>query len=384
MTAPLPTIASESSTAEPVAATTAIAWHPGSAPAADQPRNVSTSPKIECIQHFRFVAACLVILFHSDLHLTRLYGGDFDPVGVAASGTDLFLVMGGFMLVHASYGKPGDGWSFLWQRLVRVAPLYWLVTIAMVALYLIAPQMFKTTRLEWPHVLASLAFLPYPHPVLGIDRPFLVPGWVLNYFVFFYVLFAPLRARPVNVQVGAMVAMLASLIALRSAFPHESRYLDFYGAPVVADCIIGLVVVLIYHNVKRMPAPFLVLAACTGAVIVALGMASGVSAGHDRVLYWGMAGGLFLLVCLYVERQGRWLRSPLLRRLGGASFSIFLSGNFTLTMIATALQHSHAASVIGRSGASVLLMVGAIAGGIVLHELVEIPLLQLLRPGRST
>jgi hypothetical protein len=53
--------------------------------------------------------------------------------------------------------------------------------------------------------------------------------------------------------------MLVALMVLRHAYPHENRYLDFYGAPVVWDCVIGLIVVFVYRNVARIPATMLLM-----------------------------------------------------------------------------------------------------------------------------
>ena len=79
------------------------------------------------IDGLRAVAVLPVILFHAGF---TIFSGGF--VGV-----DVFFVISGFIMVHASarlFGKPGARAEFLRRRLVRIAPLYWLVTTAFLLL----------------------------------------------------------------------------------------------------------------------------------------------------------------------------------------------------------------------------------------------------------
>lgn len=174
------------------------------------------------------------MLFHSDLYLTRLFGGEYAPPGFGAGGTDAFFAVAGFMLVYANVSKSDGALRFFLRRLLRLAPLSWLMTICMLVLLLVLPDLFTTTRFEWRH-LSSLLFLPYPHPVLGVQQPFLFPGWVLNYFVFIAVVFAALYKLPMAVRVWAMIGLFSMLQTLALTFPHTNRLLDFYGSPMVIE-----------------------------------------------------------------------------------------------------------------------------------------------------
>src|SRR3569833_1259432 len=115
--------------------------------------------KIESLSQLRVVAATLVVLFHADMYLTRLYGGAFSPPGIGTAGTDFFLVLGGFILVYTNAGKSEGGLHFLFHRFLRLAPLYWVMTGAMGVLLLVLPQVFSTTRFLWQHFISSLLFL---------------------------------------------------------------------------------------------------------------------------------------------------------------------------------------------------------------------------------
>ena len=138
----------------------------------------------------RCVAAALVVLYHTDLQLWRLSdAAHIQSAGFGAAGTDMLFVISGFTMVYISHGKHLRFSDFMLRRVARIAPLYWLLTLCMLAAFLCAPSLFNNTTVEIKHFIASLAFVPATHPVLGIQRPFLVPGWALNIIAFFYLLF---------------------------------------------------------------------------------------------------------------------------------------------------------------------------------------------------
>ncbi|MFX8354845.1 hypothetical protein ABTL90_19105, partial [Acinetobacter baumannii] len=82
------------------------------------------------------------------------------------------------------------GLAFLRDRLLRIAPLYWTLSLLMVVLLLTMPQLAQTSKFDARHALLSFLFSPAMHPVLGHYWPLIVPGWTLNYEMFFYVIFA--------------------------------------------------------------------------------------------------------------------------------------------------------------------------------------------------
>jgi exopolysaccharide production protein ExoZ len=334
--------------------------------------------KIESIRHLRVFAAVLVVLFHSDMYLTRLYGGAFSPPGFGTAGTDFFLVLGGFILVYTNVGKSDGPFRFLLRRLLRLAPLYWFMTAAMVLLLLMLPDVFTTTRFEWRHFVSSLLFLPYPHPVLGVLQPFLFPGWVLNYFIAFAAVFAALYRLPMTTRIGAMIALFSMVQILALMFPNENRFLDFYGFPIAIDFEVGMLVAVLYLSDVQIPATGLLLALAASAALVALGTHLGVAKGASRTVYWGTSAAGILMASVFVERRWGWPRIEILSRLGDASYAVYLSGIFSLSLVSHALQKLQLIPQVGRGTALMLFMAAAFAGGFVVHNLIEMPLTTFL------
>lgn len=147
----------------------------------------SQSEKFYSVQILRGLAALLVVLGHTLQHPIA------EPpriLGVfGAYGVSIFFVISGFIISYINAGRFAPV-SFLWRRIIRVVPLYWICTIflAFCAIYL--SSLFKSTSFTPDYLIRSLAFLPVLVPgTLDDWRPLLKPGWSLNYEMFFYLLF---------------------------------------------------------------------------------------------------------------------------------------------------------------------------------------------------
>lgn len=146
--------------------------------------------RLDAIQIMRLFAASLVVFDHTLVNL--MFGGQMtENLSFAyrsgGFGVYVFFVISGFVMAHSMYDKFGaDGVtaSFMKRRLIRIVPLYWLITLAIAAKALIFTG--ETNPL---HVFLSLSFIPYMadngevHPLNGV-------GWTLNYEMLFYLIFA--------------------------------------------------------------------------------------------------------------------------------------------------------------------------------------------------
>jgi exopolysaccharide production protein ExoZ len=76
-----------------------------------------------------------------------------------ASGVDVFFVTSGFiMTLTGARLAPGE---FVVRRLVRIVPLYWLLTTVLVIVALLLPGLFRTTVLTPAAYVGSLLFIPF-------------------------------------------------------------------------------------------------------------------------------------------------------------------------------------------------------------------------------
>ena len=136
----------------------------------------------------RGIAATLVVLFH--LQGASLSEG-FDPgllrwFSGGEAGVDIFFVLSGFVIFHATLGKQDrSAGPFLRQRFWRIVPTYWAV-LALTFLALAAYSLLRQDWANWPDFqtfLISALLLPLPGQVMAV-------AWTLTIEAVFYVLFA--------------------------------------------------------------------------------------------------------------------------------------------------------------------------------------------------
>jgi exopolysaccharide production protein ExoZ len=163
----------------------------------------SPSANFLTIQAPRAVAALLVVL----LHAFETWGERVDPAapGVSwdngAAGVDIFFVISGFVMVISSQrlvDRPGAWLTFLRHRVVRIVPLYWLLTTVKILAVVLLGGVVLRTGLDFNFVAASYLFLPVIDTA-GHFRPVLPVGWTLTYEFLFYLFFAAALAMRVDV-----------------------------------------------------------------------------------------------------------------------------------------------------------------------------------------
>jgi exopolysaccharide production protein ExoZ len=317
----------------------------------------------------------LVVLYHTDLQLSRLSGGTHAAsAAFGATGTDLLFVISGFIMVYTCRdGRIGLG-EFLLRRFARIAPLYWLFTLFMLAIFLAAPALFKSTAFDAKHFLASLVFVPCQHPVLGLQQPFLVPGWSLNYFAFFYLLFGSFLFLPSIPRVAAVGGILCVLAGLRWMFPRTSTLLDFYGAPFILDYLLGMLVASVFLLRKSVSLKLIAMVAAISSAVFVAGTLRGLSAGYERFLFLGVPDAGLLFAVLFVESEFGWWNPYVVAQLGEASFAIYLSHVFALSAVSNVIGAAGLFPVLGPAVTQVLLLLSAVALGLWTNAFVERPL----------
>jgi exopolysaccharide production protein ExoZ len=164
--------------------------------------------KLGTIQHLRAVAALGVVFYHASSQVT---GGHSDYVRMGAAGVDLFFIISGFIMWVTAIARDEPPGRFALKRLIRIVPLYWLITTAVLLLVLAKPDLMRSASLNLTHIASSYGFIAWPHP-RSAHRfwPLVIPGWTLNYEMLFYAivaiaLFLPRRARLLTIAAPAVI-----------------------------------------------------------------------------------------------------------------------------------------------------------------------------------
>lgn len=285
------------------------------------------------IQYLRGFAAMLVVFHHSILQLPPLRAA-YEYIDFGQAGVDIFFVISGFVIYVSTYGRSMSPVDFLRRRIARVAPLYWLATILVVALALAAPRLFATTLVTPQNVATSLLFIPaYSEAFPDRIWPLLVPGWSLNFEMFFYVLFALTMLAPATLRVRLIGGTIAILVTLGFILSPRSAIPATYTNPHMLEFLIGVILGGFWSRARSGP--------CIPDAWWSIGMLPlGVTLllvspiqplpGHSGIGQWALPAALIVWGALGLERRLRGRPMPTLQALGDASYSLYLSHLFTL------------------------------------------------------
>jgi exopolysaccharide production protein ExoZ len=328
------------------------------------------SHTIEGIQYLRGIAACMVAAHHAMSH----FGADvaWDDI-FGARRVDLFFVISGFIMAYTTRrfdpngDRPAQAWSFLVQRFFRIVPLYWIALA-------VACRGFFLNGTADAGVLQDFLFFPRFNPTAPEHIwPWLIPGWTLNYELFFYVVFAASmllgrwRKAAVALTLGALV--LAGLVVAPSTAPGI-----FYTSTVLLEFALGIgVYSAMRHGVAQRPLlvwPALVFGATVLVFDESPDALRGFSAGPAAALVvWATA-----ILC-------KGVRNAALLKVGEAAYCIYLFHSFSFAIT------SRLCRWLGLTEPTTLNIVivesvmvgGAVACGLALHRWLETPLLNLTR-----
>lgn len=287
----------------------------------------------------RALAAWMVVLHHLREPLGRVW----PPLGetlVFAAGVDVFFVLSGVVMVVSTEGRDLSPAAFWARRIARVAPLYWLATLAVFVALALGFAPLGVAAWDWGDVVASLAFWPDPRAD-GFPGPLLAVGWTLTYEAGFYAIFGAALLFGGRAPVIALM-ILASLTALGAAAEGAPYAVRVWTSPLMLEFAAGVLIGLLWTRgdalvgflvEARLWRPCLALAVATLALGAAAlpGFAVGgglIEPGSPgatwRVVCFGLPAALLTIGALLAERRGRVLRWPLAQGQGDASYAVYL------------------------------------------------------------
>jgi exopolysaccharide production protein ExoZ len=315
------------------------------------------------IQYLRALAALAVVLFHA----AERSNSHFQ---IGAAGIDVFFVISGFIMWTISERRPVTPVRFLFDRLQRIAPSYWIVTAIMIAGAVAG--LFPNMKLTAGHVLGSMIFIPARSPSSGMIWPVLVQGWTLNYEMFFYAIFAAAlllsrRLRFVSIAVVFVAFVIAGVI-----FNPQSPLLLVYTRPIILEFVAGIILARMWLSGK-IPGPRLGLALIVASL---LGFAAIQILRLDfNELTCGPLAVALVLGTVSLERSGKLPDIPLLTYLGNSSYSIYLWHTLAISAVLKLMARTEIPSDVSMF----ISLVSGVLLGICAYELIEKPLRSLLK-----
>jgi exopolysaccharide production protein ExoZ len=305
-----------------------------------QPTLQTPSRRIISIQVCRGLAVLLVVFAH--LHGIETKYNSTNHLNLfehGALGVDLFFVISGIVIASVTDGKfarPDAARTFLYHRLARIFPIFWIyTTLTLIGRLIYSPP--NTTLTHTYNIVASYLLIPTPRPML------LLQGWTLSYELYFYLafflllLFSPQRLVPVLLTLWGIAIIALKLHIGLSPNPIVQLLIS----PSVLEFLAGCCLYSIYRRSRLHPSigiTLIILSLIELATIIATTPSETIITGPWlRPILYGSFATLFLLGALELERTGIIRHLPFLESLGDWSYSIYLSHALVLEFTARAL-----------------------------------------------
>ena len=144
--------------------------------------------KINNIQGLRGIAVLFVGFFHLLLIEEKYDKNTIIPklISFGISGVDLFFVISGFVIVMVTRGqfrKADSAIKFIYHRLSRIYPIYWIYSSLVLALFLFKPSWVNSAQGNQVDIVSSFLLLPQNLlPLINVD-------WSLIHEMYFYCFF---------------------------------------------------------------------------------------------------------------------------------------------------------------------------------------------------
>lgn len=267
------------------------------------------------IQTLRGICALFIILEHIRF------------INCGAFGVDIFFCISGFMIMFSTH-KSTEG--FLRKRLVRILPLYYIMTVGTFFLLLFFPAMFEQTKADPSSLIKSLLFIPFDIGG-GVLQPLMRVGWTINCEIFFYLLF--FLAFHISHRFRGLIcsALLGFVVLAAQLLSPDFAPLRFYGDAVMLEFIFGILcyyaawgIYTFFQNKTLNGVPAVICLAASAGIfaLLVLTKPSVNILGFRRLLFWGVPA-MVLVLCFFTA--GLFFKMPAFSiKLGDMSFSIYL------------------------------------------------------------
>ena len=348
--------------------------------------------KLIHLQALRAVAASAVVAAHATEYPIRRHLLDESFYSLAWClgwiGVATFFVISGLIMIRSAgeeFGSPASAVEFMRRRIVRVVPLYWLVTVPFAG-----AAVARGEPLTVAMIAKSLLFIPYMSPAEHAMRPIVGQGWTLNNEMLFYLVFAFSLLWSRRIGLTILLLTFPVLVLARSFFwplvpyANPATPLQFWSDPLSLLFALGLVIGLAemrssaWHEARN---PMLwTFALFAGAVASFLATGGGFPMALGWQLLFGMCGGAAVLLCTSACDHGFGSLGRAMEAAGDASYSTYLI--HPLVLMADALVWDRLPGWM--QVPLVFVLVGLITcniAGFIVYRLIELRMLAALRRG---
>ena len=341
---------------------------------------------IVSVQYLRGLAAMMVVYHHSIRKVLEMNPESIIPYsGFGNAGVDIFFVISGFIMWVTTVTKKQTPVFFWYRRIIRIVPLYWFFILVIIVPKLFVPELFQSIQLAPDHIVKSLLFIPHYHPGVSDQIwPILIPGWTLNYEMFFYLLFGASLFFSPRWRLAALASTFLLLVAAGQWVAPGQPVLITYTDKLLLEFLAGVLIGAMYMRGLALN-PLMSGMLIVAAIILLVGFETSFLPGGTRIVKWGIPAILLVVATLGLDRAGKIPRNNTLKIIGDASYSIYLSHILSIEVVeflwATAGWQTD--TLVTQLIFVVICIGTSTLVGVAAFYAVEQPMLKRLRPHRQ-
>ena len=336
------------------------------------------------IQALRGLAALMVLFAHvKEAEIDYGGAGVLLPhwLYMGVVGVDLFFLVSGFVMVHVASAAPHGVTAakrFAFNRAARIFPLYWAVTLILMALYAGKNVLFQEAT-PFPNPIRTFLLLPDDH------YPLLPVGWTLVHEMYFYAVFSVFilfrRAKAVTfLAIWASAVLVANIVGWTSI----NAWTKIAFNPLTFEFIAGAVIALILRNGFHAHAyTALAIGVCILAVetlFFAADLYPDVMGKFGlRAAFFGVPFALILYGAAAVEAKNGRIAPLWLRSTGDASYALYLIHVPIFLVVGKLISISIPDGTLDNIVLIIAFTFCALSAGFILHTRAERPLLCITR-----
>tara|TARA_B100000575_G_C23142516_1_gene665411 strand:+ start:1712 stop:2680 length:969 start_codon:yes stop_codon:yes gene_type:complete len=264
------------------------------------------------LQLLRFFAALSVVFYHM-------------PIFMGLSiGVDIFFVISGFII---PYILEKNNNNFFVKRIIRILPLYWLLTLSLFISKTLFPNVFSYIDINLIDLFKSLFFIPiYSEIKDGIIYPIIMVGWTLNYEMFFYCLVSVSLFINKKIYIYLVLFSILFLFLLGNLYQDKSYIFLYISNSIILEFALGIILYLIYvkynlfNNIYKIVLTVIL-------IYISFTLFSNI---EIRFLCYGLPS--FFIVLFFLQINKFITKNNLINLMGLSSYALYLIHPYFLTL----------------------------------------------------
>lgn len=339
--------------------------------------------KLPSIQSFRGIAALLVVAFHltvrsNELLKQNLLAGLFS---FGSAGVDFFFVLSGFVIFYVHRYDTGNSRklkNFLLKRFVRIYPIYFLLTLLIIPVYLAGYGHSYKSNID----IILKSFLLYPqsngiYPILNV-------GWTLSYEVLFYlfsslaILLKPQLTR-IIFALWILTIITVYIARISSLFVPDNTLINFIFNIRNLEFILGSLAAYLVQKQQFRHSSCMLMLGILSFLLFGMNDAIFNFVRVEPVIAYGIPSALIIIGAASRDL----INSPKVPRIflyfGDASYSIYLTHFVAMTALMSLALKLHLISFMGYPLTVAIITVMTLILGCLVFQYIENPLLAFLR-----